>query len=113
MRIDLPDGQWAELRERITHAQDKDIKRLITKAQKDEEVWLDVDTLTLRTFLRDWYVKDPDGNPIPAADPDAVERAPSDITDELETHALRLYTGATDPNSPTPPSSDGSSSDSP
>lgn len=37
----LRDGQWADLRERITHAQDKEIKRLITKARTDEPLWLD------------------------------------------------------------------------
>lgn len=105
MRIELPDGQWAELRERITHAQDKDVKRLIDKAKADEAVWFDVDTLLIRTFVRDWYAKDVDGQPILASDADAVERLPSDIADTLAVEASKAYTGATVPNEPTPSSS--------
>jgi hypothetical protein len=112
MRVELPDGQWAELHEHISHADDKAIKRLTTKAKTDEAVWFDVDSLIVRTFLRDWYVKDRDGQPIPATDADAVERAPSDIIDRLAIDGSKLYTGATDTN-PTPASSDDSSSATP
>lgn len=101
-RIELPDGQWADFRERITHAQDKDIKRLIDKAKTEDAVWFDVDTLLIRTFTRDWYVKDVDGQPIAATDPDAADRLPSDIADTLAVEASKAYTGATVPNEPTP-----------
>jgi hypothetical protein len=106
VRIELPDGQWAELRDRITHAQDKELKRAIERARANTELWVEVDTLTVRTFVRDWFVKDPDGNAIPPSDGDAVERAPADIVDTLYEKAAELYTGATDTN-PTLPSSEG------
>jgi hypothetical protein len=105
MRQDLPDGQWYELHERITHAEDKAIKRLSAQARTDETVWFDVDSALIRTFVKDWYVKDRDGQPIPATDPDAVDRLPSDIADTLATAAALAYTGATDPK-PTPAPSD-------
>jgi hypothetical protein len=40
-RTEPPDGQWADLRERITNAQDKETRRLITKARTDETLWRD------------------------------------------------------------------------
>ena len=101
-RIELRDGQWAELRERITHAVDKDIKKQRTAILKAEEGPWDWPTVLVRTFVRDWNVKDPDGSPIPITDPDAIERAPDDIIDTLFEKAAEQWVGATVPNPPTP-----------
>jgi hypothetical protein len=99
-RIELRDGQWAELRERITHGVDKDIKRARTKAMTEAEAEFDWTTVITRAFVREWNVKDPDGNPIPITDPDAIERAPDDIIDVLWPKAAEAWTGATQPNEP-------------
>jgi len=117
-RIELRDGQWAELRERISHAQDKEIIRTRLRGRTDETAKPDLVTATVRVFLRDWNVRDPDGRDIPVSDEDAVDRAPDDIVDMLMVRATELYTGATltDPltgeplPNPTPRSSDASSS---
>lgn len=113
MRIELRDGQWAELREHITHGTDKDIKRARTASMKDDTVAWDWVTVLVRAFVRDWHVSDPDGNPIPITDPDAIERAPDDIVDTLFPLTVEQWTGVTIPNPPTPPSSDASSSAAP
>ena len=105
MRIDLPDGQWAELRERITHAEDKQIKRARRKARDNpEETWDDL-TVALRVFVTAWNVRDLDGQPIDLSAADAMDRCPMDIADILAEPIITLYSGATVPNEPTPPSS--------
>lgn len=108
MRVELRDGQWAELRERITHAQDKEIRRAQALSRREPDTHAgDGDTAAFRVFIRNWSVNDPDGNPIPLTDADAVDRMPSDIADVLAEWVNHLHYGATVPNAPTPPSSDG------
>lgn len=108
MRLDLRDGQWAELREHISHGQDKDIKRAQMRARLDPAANAsEGDTVALRTFIRSWNVNDPDGNAIPLTDGDAIERMPSDIADEIAVQVNELYhPAATVPNAPTPRSLD-------
>jgi hypothetical protein len=112
MRVELRDGQWAELRKRITHGQDKEIRRArVLTRDNPEEHAADDFTVLLRAFISGWYVLDLDGKPIDLGDADAIERCPSDITNELIGETLPLYFPATVPNASTPPSSDDSSSD--
>ena len=113
MRLELRDGQWADMRERITHATDKHLKVTIQRGKADPEESFDLDTELARAFVRDWNVQDPDGQSIPIGDADAIERAPDDIVDALARKAVELWTGATVPNPPTPASSDDSPSGSP
>ena len=100
MRVDLRDGQWAELRDRITHATDKDIKRSRARGMQNGEDAFDWTTVIVRAFVREWSVKDPDGQPIPLTDPDAIERAPDDIIDELWPLAADAWNRASVPNEP-------------
>ena len=79
MRVELRDGQWAELRERINHGTDKELKKLVLRTTGDESVGLDLDTAVVRAFVTAWHVLDPDGSVIPLGDADAIERAPDDI----------------------------------
>jgi hypothetical protein len=107
-RIELRDGQWADLRERITHGQDKEIRRAQWRTRNDLEGHAgDGDTAAFKVFIRAWNVNDPDGNPIPLTDADAMERMPSDIADVLAVEINGIWhPEATVPNAPTPPSSD-------
>jgi hypothetical protein len=127
-RIELRDGQWAELRDHINHKTDKGIwlarKRAIDAGVTAEGFgWK---TLLTRLFVRSWSVKDPDGAPITITpidltddDPVALARedlgpidhAPDDIVNVLYKAAAEAWVGTTVPNAPTPLSSDGSSSD--
>jgi hypothetical protein len=102
MRVELRDGQWADLRDHITHAVDKTIKVARLKAKSQDADAFDWQTILVRAFVRDWSVKDPEGNPIPITDPDAVDRAPDDVIDALWVKAAEAWTGATVPNPPTP-----------
>lgn len=105
-RVELRDGQWADLRERITHGADKEIRRARNAAKANPEAVFDWSTVIVRAFVRAWSVQDPDGTPIDLADADAIDRAPDDIVDALFTPAAEAWLGATIPNAPTPPSSD-------
>ena len=105
-RIDLRDGQWAELRSHITHGQDKAIRRRIVAGNSDPAQAFDLETEVVRAFVADWYVKDDVGAAIVLSDTDAVERAPSDVIDDLFNAITPLYLGASRPNPLTPPSSD-------
>jgi hypothetical protein len=108
MRVELRDGQWAELHERLTHAEDKALKKMRVRGQDDKTIYFDWQTELVRTFTKRWHVLDRDGQAIPLEDADAIEQAPSDITEALFEPASDLYLGATVPNSPTPPLSDAS-----
>lgn len=101
MRLELRDGQWAELRERISHGADKRIK--IARRSRDtvaEE--LEIDDVLVREFVTAWHVLDVDGQAIPLDAADRTDRLPEDISDAIATKAVELYTGVTVPNAPTP-----------
>lgn len=102
MRVELRDGQWAELRERITHGTDKLLKVTLRKGRADDAYAFDIDTELVRAFVSAWRVNGPDGAPIPLTDADAIERAPDDVIDVLGSTCVALWTGATVPNAPTP-----------
>ncbi len=102
MRLELRDGQWAELRERISHGADKRIKLQRRKGADDDAAALETDDVLIREFVIAWLILDPDGNVIPLADADATDRLPDDIADELVVAAAKTYIGATVPNAPTP-----------
>jgi hypothetical protein len=104
MRVELRDGQWAELRERITHADDKALKKAHIRGEQEAEAKLDWADLLTATFIRDWHVLDIDGQPIPWEGVGSLERAPDDVVDALWEPTFALYKAATVPNEPTPPS---------
>lgn len=104
MRIDLPNDQWVDLRERITHAQDKEIRRARRASVDDAAATGTADTVALQVFVREGRILDLAGEPIDLTKADAMDRVPMDIADVLIGEILkrRLYTGATVPNEPTP-----------
>lgn len=107
MRVELRDGQWAELREHISHAQDKEIIRARRLVNEGGDILDAYVPAMIRMFVREWHVDNPDdGKPVGLDDPDALDRAPRDVIDVLFAHAVERYKATTVPNAPTPPSSD-------
>jgi hypothetical protein len=98
MRIELRDGQWAEMREHITHAEDKALRKAHWRGREDEDARGEYETLMVRTFTRTWHVLDATGAEIPYSDDDAIDRADHDVVDTLYGRAAQFYTGATNPN---------------
>jgi hypothetical protein len=87
MRVELRDGQWADLRERISHGQDKEIKRAYVHGT-DGDVF-EAQTVMVRHFAKAWHILDIDGAAIPLDDPAAVDRMPDDIVDDPVRHGDR------------------------
>lgn len=96
-RITLPRGQWAEIRERLSHGQAKDLRRAWIRARAEPEEKVEVQSAYARAFVREWNVVDIEGNPIPLADTDAIDRAPDDVIDSIFDQVLPDENKATDP----------------
>jgi hypothetical protein len=106
MRIELPDGQWADLRDRITHGQDKEIRRArIRSGSSPAEEIGEAETVALRIFVKAWHILDTNGDVLPLEAPDAIDRMPSDLADALLGPIADALQRATVPNAPSPPSS--------
>lgn len=102
MRLELRDGQWADLRERISHGADKRIKIANRKGKTDDAAALEIDDVLIREYVTAWNVLDVNGSAIALDDADATDRLPEDISDAIAVAAATLYAGATAPNAPTP-----------
>jgi hypothetical protein len=97
-RVDLPDGQWADLVERLNHAQRQRIRFASSKG-------LDNVTEGIAAMLIGWHVLDVDGIVIPVPSertaggyPSAIlDTFPSDVVDELAEEVARIVTGQPDP----------------
>jgi len=98
MRLELRDGQWADLRERIDHGAHKRIKVAIRKGSEDDALAVELDDVVIREFVTAWNVLDLEDNAIPLGE---LDRVPSDIADALLQGALDAYQGASVPNPPT------------
>jgi hypothetical protein len=101
MRIELRDGQWADVRERVSHGS---AKRIMRSAEGDI---YDFQTELTRAYATAWNILDEDGAAIPIDAPDAVDRMPHDIVRALFKAIRPLWRELND-MSPTPPSSDDS-----
>jgi hypothetical protein len=111
MRVELRDGMWAELRDVISHGQDKEIRRARAAFAEDPASTAgNVDTTALRVYVKAWSVQDPNGESIPLEAEDAIDRMPSDLADAVITEINKLIKENARPNRRTPPSSADSSS---
>jgi DNA-binding cell septation regulator SpoVG len=98
-RIELRDGQWADVREHITHGQRKAIIRAV---QVDD---LELMATMNRAYVEAWEIRGIDGVFIPVDAPDAFDRIPDDVAQEIYAVVLKRWQSVTD-TVPTPPSSD-------
>jgi len=97
-RLDLPDGQWAELRDWLTHGEEKAVLRTWAAAGKDIETAPEVDTALVRAYVSEWHVLGRDGHEL------AVERiddAPGTVIAAIVDAAMAKWKERrADPNSP-------------
>jgi hypothetical protein len=113
VRVPLRDDLWVDLRERISHGEDKAIRRarVVTRDNLEEHAADDI-TVMLRVFIEAWNMVDAKGVPLTLEHTnECIERMPADLADIVVGKATDLYLPATVPNSPTPASS--ANSDSP
>ena len=109
MRVDLPDGQWAELREELTHGQTKRLQRSLIRASKDPaEAGPDIDTEFVAVYVAAWSLLGVGEvpNDLDARLP-VIDGLPQPIVAELALEAARLWRGRADPNASTASSESG------
>ena len=95
MKLDLPDGQWAELRERLTYGQAKVVKRAyVAIQQRDDDALVDLDLALLKGYVTNWDVKNIDGTP---ATLDAIDNVPDDVIQLIAKRAADLWNSKADP----------------
>lgn len=93
-RIDLPDGQWAQLRERPTHAQLNVLRRALLRAGDEAEAGADVALAYVSAYVEAWEVKDLAGNQVPL---DTAATAPDDIVSAIAGECKERWLGRPDP----------------
>jgi hypothetical protein len=115
MKVTLPNGQWANLRDKITNGQRKRFL-LATRAHikkdpsayEEMELWLSASDAQIALLVDEWSV----GVPVPELDAASLDALDSDVYDTLGKECLEhmksLFPefGVTpDPETPTEPSS--------
>ena len=88
MRLELPDGQWAELRERLTHGQATRIRAASIRAKADPGAGADLPTAFMEAFVSSWHVLDFDGHAVSLETP---ENAPDEIMVDICAAAVDIW----------------------
>jgi hypothetical protein len=100
VRVDLPDGSWAELRERPTHGQVNVVRRALLRAGVEAEEAATVAQAYVACYVSAWSVKNSEGNEVPL---ERIEDAPDDVVQAFAAEAKKLYTAKPDPKGSRPP----------
>lgn len=98
-KLQLNDGQWAELRDWLTHGEEKAVLRTWAAASKNLEEAPEIDTALVRAYLMAWNVKGRDGRELPV---EQIDDAPGNIVATIVEVVTERWAGrrGTDPNSP-------------
>lgn len=93
MRLDLGNGQWAELRDRLLYHQAQPIRVVFALIEKggNAAALADLDLALVRGYVEQWHVLDLDGNAVPLTDP---QLAPDGTIQAIALAALDLWKGA-------------------
>jgi hypothetical protein len=113
MRIELPDGQWAELRDRVSHREAKDFMRQVMAASEAAgspfEGGMAIRDVTVGWFVTGWSYE----MPLPAGNPegfDDLDSAAADVLIEAavaqQERLIPSFGGKKESTAPTSPSSD-------
>jgi len=103
MRVELPDGQWVDLREELTHGQFKRLMRAQIRRETEPEAGPDVLTEFVAVYASAWLVRAPDGSNIDLpADLDArlaiIDAMPATVVATVADKAIDIWRGRPDPN---------------
>ena len=90
MRLPLVDGQWAEMRERLTYGQAQPLRAAMGAAKQDFGTADQLTDAFLRAYVSSWNVLDLDGNAVPLDQPDL---APDDVVQAIVLKAAELWKG--------------------
>jgi hypothetical protein len=103
VRVELPDGQWAELREELTHGQTKRLQRALLRAGADPTTaGPEIDTEFVAVYVSAWSLR---GVAEVPADIDArlplIDGLPESVVKAIATEAALTWRGRADPNAST------------
>ena len=103
MRVELPEGQWAELREELTHGQTKRLQRAIYRAvESPADAGPDVDTEFVAVYVAAWSIR---GTADVPADIDArlpvIDGLPASVVKAIAEKAAEAWKDRADPNAST------------
>lgn len=87
-RLDLPDGQWADLLVKPHHGEYVEISRAAEAAEDGSGSWTDWALEVGRQFTKRWHVVDEEGQDLDIAD---WSKADPDITDAICTEAQNRW----------------------
>jgi len=103
-RVDLADGQWAIVRDVLTHGQTKEMQRAYLRGAQDPTEFPDTYTAAIRAYVVEWHVRTPDGAECPLTSPD--DAAAPAVEELVERHLITRWRGRADPNGTAPASPD-------
>ena len=92
VRVDLGDGEWAEIKERLTYGEQQQLNNAgvadvdVLKMQEHPEIMLNLARYTLRRmflWLVDWSAKDERGKPVPIT-MEAIAALESDMAAKID-----------------------------
>lgn len=89
-RLVLPDGQWADLRERLSYGDAHAVKVALLRSEQDPILKADVDIALVRAYVEAWHVLSLDGSAVPLPEP---ELAPDDVIQAIALEAIGKWQG--------------------
>ena len=101
MRVALPEGQSADLRERLTYGQAREVRAALVAIETDRAALVDLDLALVRAYVESWHVLGVSGDAVPLASP---ETAPDDVIQTVSSAALKLWNSKPDPKDTPAPS---------
>lgn len=94
MRVDLPDGQWAELRERPTVNQLNLVRRAMLRISADPGAGADVALAYVEAYVSAWSIRNPQGQAVTL---EQAGDAPDELVQAIALEAAKLYRERPDP----------------
>ena len=101
MRVELAEGQYADLRDRLTYGQARDIRAAFLRIKEDPSAAADIDLALVRGYVSEWHVLSLSGEAVPSASPDL---APDDVIQTISLAAIAIWQGKPDPKDTPEPS---------
>jgi hypothetical protein len=93
VRVELPEGQWADLREWLPYGLARSVRRASLATRDDPAALADFDIALVRAYVVNWHVL-ANGEAVPV---DRLEDAPDAIVQELFAECLARWNGAPAP----------------
>jgi methyl coenzyme M reductase gamma subunit len=95
IRLDLPDGEWADMRTVLTHGQANGLRRAFLRVSQDVTTEPEFNTAVVTAYVEAWSVRGVDGAPLA---PSQIDDAPEPVIEAIVAKGLDLWLNRADPN---------------